>query len=127
MRNEHFQQASTHGRSPVAPRRLRHPARGSRAPAQRRALAWFLLVVFQVAPPGLPAALAGPVGEQVVSGEATFERDGTHTLITTTTQETIVDYDGFDIAVEESVRIDQPKESSLAARKRAIRLALCPE
>lgn len=114
MRNEHFQQASTHGSRPAAPRgrRLRHPQRGNRAPAQRRGLAWFLLVVFQVAPPGLPAALAAPVGEQVVSGEATFERDGTHTLITTTTHETIVDYDGFDIAVDESVRIDQPNESS---------------
>jgi filamentous hemagglutinin family protein len=57
-------------------------------------------------------AQAAPEGEQVVHGEASFERDGANTLITTTTHETIIDYDSFDIQIHESVRIDQPDAAS---------------
>ena len=85
------------------------PLRGTR---WQRAVAWLLLVVFQIAPPGLPAAWAGPEGEQVIHGEASFERDGSHTLITTTTHETIVNYDSFDIGAAESVHIAQPDAAS---------------
>ena len=53
--------------------------------------------------------LAGPQGEQVVSGEATFTRDGDLTVINTSTPQTIVHYlGGFDIAVHETVSINQP-------------------
>jgi filamentous hemagglutinin family protein len=55
---------------------------------------------------------AAPEGEQVVSGEATFTRDGSLTLITTGTPQTIVNYTGFDIGRGETVRIDQPDASS---------------
>ena len=58
------------------------------------------------------AAAAAPADEQVVSGEATFTRDGSLTLITTSTQRTIVNYSSFDIGRTESVRIDQPGASS---------------
>lgn len=85
---------------------------GARRAAARRAVAWLLIAVFQLAPPGVPAAFAAPEGEQVVHGEAHFERDGAHTLITTTTQQTIIDYDSFDIERHESVRIDQPDAAS---------------
>jgi hypothetical protein len=44
----------------------------------------------------------------VVSGEATFTRDGSLTLITTSTPQTIVNYSSFDIGAGETVRIDQP-------------------
>src|SRR5687767_14395093 len=57
-------------------------------------------------------ALAAPEGEQVVSGEASFTRDGSLTLITTGTPQTIVNYTSFDIGLGETVRIDQPDAAS---------------
>ena len=66
----------------------------------RRALALAVLVP--------AAAAAGPAGEEVISGEASFTRDGSLTLITTGTNKTIVNYTSFDIGRGETVRIDQP-------------------
>jgi filamentous hemagglutinin family protein len=66
-----------------------------------------LLVAFS---PGL--SLAAPEGEEVVHGDADFARDGNLTHITTHTQDTIVEWSSFDIAVEEIVQIDQPDETS---------------
>ena len=74
----------------------------------RRAMAWCVLGTFLGTLPGAPPAFAAPEGERVVHGEASFERNGNDTTITTRTRETIVDYDRFDIGVEEKVRIDQP-------------------
>ena len=51
----------------------------------QRALAWIALAAFAPA-----LASAAPQGEQVVSGNAAFARDGTTTQITTTTPQTIV-------------------------------------
>lgn len=83
-----------------------------RTNAGQRCLAWCVLAVFALHLPGAPAAWAAPAGENVVHGEATFTRDGNETLIETGTDETIVDYDGFDILVDEIVRIDQPNADS---------------
>ena len=76
----------------------------------RRPVAWALLAALQLAPPGV--SLAAPAGEQVVAGEATFERAGDLTHITTRTPETIVNYSSFDIGSHETVRIDQPDAAS---------------
>ena len=59
------------------------------------------------------AAAAAPAGEHVVSGEATFTRDGSLTLITTSTPKTIVNYSSFDIGRGETVRIDQPSSRAM--------------
>jgi filamentous hemagglutinin family protein len=77
---------------------------------RRRAIAWFLAAALTLGPPGI--ALAGPEGENVVSGGADFVRDGDLTLITTHTQQTVVEYSSFDIGVLETVQIDQPDAAS---------------
>ncbi len=84
----------------------------ARAGRVRRATTWCVLGAFLGTLPGAPPALAAPEGERVVHGEASFERDGAATTITTGTRETIVDYDRFDIDVDERVRIDQPDARS---------------
>jgi filamentous hemagglutinin family protein len=86
--------------------------RYDRTTTARRLCAWCVLAVFAFQLPGAPAAFAAPTGENVVHGEATFTRDGNETLIETGTDETIVDYDGFDIMADEIVRIDQPNADS---------------
>ncbi len=58
------------------------------------------------------AALAGPTGEQVVSGSARFARDGNSTIIEAANN-TIINYSSFNIGAGESVRFVQP---SAAAR-----------
>jgi filamentous hemagglutinin family protein len=52
-------------------------------------------------------ATAGPVGEQVESGNATFTRNGPNTIIDVSTQNAIINYDSFNIAAEEYVRFNQ--------------------
>jgi trimeric autotransporter adhesin len=74
-------------------------------PVLRLALALAILVP--------AAAAAAPAGEKVVKGEATFTRDGSLTLITTSTPRTIVNYSSFDIGRSETVRIDQPSRTSM--------------
>lgn len=91
-----------------ARRRRRHAPRS----ALRRAIAWIVLVVFHLAPPGLPAASAAPRGERVVHGRADFERAGDVTNITTHSRRTVIRYSGFDIAPHETVNITQPTRRS---------------
>ncbi|MGE3109845.1 MAG: filamentous hemagglutinin N-terminal domain-containing protein [Phycisphaerales bacterium] len=57
-------------------------------------------------------AIAGPEGENVVAGSATFQRNGASTLITTGGPSTIIDYRSFNIASNEIVRINQPSADS---------------
>ena len=64
---------------------------------------------------GLPVspAFAGPSGEVVVEGNASFSRPDDHTtIIDTTTQQTIVEYDSFDILHGELMQINQPSSDS---------------
>ncbi|MFN0011166.1 MAG: filamentous hemagglutinin N-terminal domain-containing protein [Phycisphaerales bacterium] len=56
-------------------------------------------------------AWAGPEGETVVSGSASFVRDGANTAITAANN-TIINYQSFDIARHESVRFVQPDAAS---------------
>ena len=56
-------------------------------------------------------ALAGPQGEQVVHGSASFTRQGAHTTITTS-QQAIINYQSFNLNRGESVRFVQPGASS---------------
>jgi len=59
-------------------------------------------------------ASAAPQDEQVVSGEATFTRDGALTLITTTTPQTIVNYSSFDIGLGEACERMERQQARLA-------------
>jgi filamentous hemagglutinin family protein len=56
-------------------------------------------------------ALAGPQGEQVVHGSASFTRQGAHTTIKTS-QQAIINYQSFNLTRGESVRFVQPGASS---------------
>lgn len=56
-------------------------------------------------------AWAGPEGQQVVAGSATFARNGAVTTITAANK-TIINYTGFNIAGHETVRFIQPDASS---------------
>ncbi|KPJ74884.1 MAG: hypothetical protein AMS19_14690, partial [Gemmatimonas sp. SG8_23] len=85
--------------------------RSQPAPRQRRLAAWAVLGAFLAGLPGSPA-LAGPRGERVISGQATFDRGGSETVIDTKTEQTIVEYESFDILAGEIVRINQPSEAS---------------
>ncbi len=74
-----------------------------------RAGALVLCVLLWVTVAGL--ALAAPQGEQVVTGDAAFERNGSDTVIRAA-DDTIIEYQSFDIAGDESVRFVQPDELS---------------
>lgn len=56
-------------------------------------------------------ALAGPEGEQVVHGSAQFSRNGLSTVIRTSNS-AIINYTGFDLNRNESVRFIQPGANS---------------
>ena len=56
-------------------------------------------------------ALAGPEGEQVVHGSAQFTRNGLNTIIRTSNS-AIINYSGFDLNRNESVRFIQPGMNS---------------
>ena len=56
-------------------------------------------------------ALAGPSGEQVVYGEARFQRSGTTTTITTSNR-AIIHYEAFNLNANETVRFIQPDAAS---------------
>ncbi len=56
-------------------------------------------------------ALAGPEGERVISGQASFARGGGQTTITTS-RVAVIDYTRFNIGMGESVRFVQPDASS---------------
>ncbi|MDP6353716.1 MAG: filamentous hemagglutinin N-terminal domain-containing protein, partial [Planctomycetota bacterium] len=79
---------------------------------------------------GMPPALfAAPQGAQVVQGQAQLQASGKHTQITAS-DKAIINYAGFDIARDESVRFLQPHSSAwvlnrvLSARRTEIHGAL---
>jgi len=81
----------------------RRRGRGSNlASGIRGGLAISPLVALLAAP-----ALAGPEGEQVAAGSATFDRSGSVTTIRAADR-TIINYSGFDIGANETVRFIQP-------------------
>lgn len=56
---------------------------------------------------------ANPQGEQVIAGSAVFDRTVSGTLkVTTASDKTIINYDSFSIAANETTRFDQPGVSS---------------
>jgi filamentous hemagglutinin family protein len=60
----------------------------------------------------LPVILAGPVKPTVVEGAATFDQSGNTTTITTATNQTIINYDSFDVFSHETANFIQPYSSS---------------
>ena len=54
---------------------------------------------------------AAPQGEQVVAGDVSFDRNGTLTEITASNN-SIINYNSFDIAQDETVRFIQPSDTS---------------
>ena len=56
--------------------------------------------------------LALPTGENVESGEASFDRPDSNTLNVTTSDKVIIQWNNFDIASHETVNFYQPFSSS---------------
>lgn len=84
-------------------------ATSSRSGSKRRSRATLLagpLVTVMCVP-----ALAGPQGEKVVHGDASFQRNGLETVIRAA-DNTIINYRSFDIGANETVRFIQPGASS---------------
>jgi len=65
---------------------------------------------------GLPA-WALPQGEQVISGSAQFERPDDVTMNITTGDQSIIEYNSFDIGQPETVNFFQPSSSSIALNR----------
>ncbi|HUT36115.1 MAG TPA: filamentous hemagglutinin N-terminal domain-containing protein, partial [Planctomycetota bacterium] len=59
----------------------------------------------------LAAVSAGPIGEQVIRGDVAFQRQGDLTTITAS-HNSIINYQGFNIAAPETVRFLQPSASA---------------
>jgi len=86
-------------------------AAAGRARLRRAGLSGALLA--GVLPGLLPGvAAAEPRGGEVISGDATVTQTGNDTLIETTTHRTRMRWQGFDIAVDESVHVQQPNTRS---------------
>ncbi|MHC4388062.1 MAG: filamentous hemagglutinin N-terminal domain-containing protein, partial [Planctomycetota bacterium] len=72
----------------------------------------YLLIYCMIFNVSLPVVLAGPVNPTVVEGAATFEQSGNTTTITTATNQTIINYDSFDVFSYETANFMQPYSSS---------------
>lgn len=81
-----------------------------RSSVMNRGAVRVLMVCPMMAAASVPA-WAGPEGQQVVAGSATFSRNGALTTITAANK-TIINYSGFNIAGHETVRFIQPDASS---------------
>lgn len=99
------------------PRARRQPADARRAPASTRLGP--LALAAALAPVILAAATlrAAPEGGQTVHGGANIERAGHETTITTSTTNTILRFDSFDLAADESVRFVQPDAGARVLNK----------
>jgi filamentous hemagglutinin family protein len=62
-------------------------------------------------------ALAGPAGGTVVQGGATIQSAGTHTEITQTTQQALINWQNFSIGSSESVNFTQPNSRAVAVNR----------
>jgi filamentous hemagglutinin family protein len=73
-----------------------------------------LLVTSALVPLGLAAALANPLGPQVVGGGATVQGQGTPTVtVTQSTDKAIINWNSFNIGAGEKTNIFQPNASSV--------------
>ncbi len=99
--------------------RPRTGARRAARPARaRRAVAWLVLAALALFPPGLPAAWAGPSGHHVVEGEVDVRYEGKLTVIDSESDAAIIDWSGgFDIAPDETVRVEQPHDAARLMNK----------
>ncbi|RLT97403.1 filamentous hemagglutinin N-terminal domain-containing protein [Ketobacter sp.] len=71
-------------------------------------------------PFGHSVLMAGPTGGNVISGVASIDidpSDASRTVITQTSQNTAIDWDSFNIAVDESVVFAQPNADSIALNR----------
>ena len=85
-------------------------------PPKRLTLASIFALMICMSGPRLVCAL--PEGENVVAGQAAFDRSASDTLtITTPSDKLIVDYSGFNIAQAETVHFNQPSSSSIALNR----------
>lgn len=78
------------------------------------------LSVLVACPFGHSSLMAGPTGGNVISGAASIDIDPTdasRTVITQTSQNTAIDWDSFNIAVDESVVFAQPNADSIALNR----------
>jgi len=64
-----------------------------------------------------PFAQAGPTGGQVSAGSGTIAQSGLNTTINQSSQNLAINWQGFSIAANESVRFNQPNTSSIALNR----------
>jgi filamentous hemagglutinin family protein len=100
----------------MEPSQRLNPMRKSEAAtrAARGAVA-LVAAALLVLPPSV--AFAAPQGAQVQHGSASFETQGSTTVIRTSTPVTIIDYKSFDIGRSEAVHIHQPNAASRVMNK----------
>ena len=89
---------------PIMQNRLPSPTKRSLRLRARHALVWLMIALTASLP-----ALAGPEGENVIAGDvAPVIRDGNATTIVQHSNDAIIEWDDFDIGVNESVEFVQP-------------------
>lgn len=62
-------------------------------------------------------AVAAPQGGSIAQGSASISQSGTTTTINQTSQNTVINWHGFDTASNESVRFNQPSSSAVALNR----------
>jgi len=87
------------------------PQDDTRRRAQNDTRIIFLLLSFFLLP--LPSAYSLPVGEKIVEGKANFERSGT-TLNVTASDRSIVEWQSFDIGINEGVNFVLPSSEAFS-------------
>ncbi|MCR6685091.1 YDG domain-containing protein [Pseudoxanthomonas sp.] len=68
-------------------------------------------------PPAVPAAGALPTGGQVVAGQAQLQQQGSRLTVNQASQRLILDWTGFDIGADASVRFEQPNRDAVALNR----------
>ena len=63
------------------------------------------------------SAIAGPEGGQVVGGSGAIAQEGLTTTVTQDTHKLAIDWQSFDVAVDEKVQFIQPSQSAIALNR----------
>ncbi|MEE9403287.1 MAG: filamentous hemagglutinin N-terminal domain-containing protein [Algisphaera sp.] len=90
--------------------RRQHPVRRTKIKASLALSA--VAIATLLAASQLNPASAAPRGGRVTAGEATISSSGNQTVINTTGQRTIIDYDSFNLTAQESVTFNQPNANA---------------
>ena len=92
----------------------------AQTPNQHRAVAaggQGMLAVLLLAITTLPLAIAGPEGGQVVGGSGNISQSGVNTTINQTSQNMAIDWQSYNVNVDERVQYIQPNTSAIALNR----------